>query len=294
MIEDILTRVPEWARGIASWLWEDHKQELIYAGVGVVWAVVRASGKTVVSGRTGLKFSFGRATAELGPGFYPLLPFLQIVRTLPTRSRTLDLSAQRVVTDEGLVFDVDANLVYRVVDVRRALVEIDDLVQGMHQMLALSVQEVVRPRTRAELYASDALEAELARRMSARLEPWGVAVEHAGFPSLRPSEASLRITQLARLGGEREVACTRMGRDGIGPAAALALASQAPRIVPRTRVLAARDRARKTERLRAWLAREAERESGRRIALARRRESPFQRRAREQREQRRAERSRRE
>ncbi|HVS17291.1 MAG TPA: SPFH domain-containing protein, partial [Planctomycetota bacterium] len=207
----VRTWIADWARRIGVWIWEDHKSEFFYAALAVVWTVVRAMGKTVESGQTGLKFSFGRAVAVVEPGFHPLIPFLQVIRTLPTRSRTLDLSAQRVVTDEGLVFEVDANLVYRVVDVRRALIEIDDLVRGMHQVLALSVQELLRPRGRAELYASDALDGELSRRMAERLEPWGVAVEHAGFPSLRPSAESLRITQLGRLGGERAAALVRMG-----------------------------------------------------------------------------------
>lgn len=288
----LLAQLAAWARGFARMVWEDHKSEFFYAVAAVVWAVVRAMGKTVESGQTGLKFSFGRAVRVVEPGFHPLIPFLQVVRTLPTRSRTLDLAAQRVVTDEGLVFDVDANLVYRVVDVRRALIEIDDLVQGMQQVLALSVQELLRPRARAELYASEELDQELSRRMAARLEPWGVAVERAGFPSLRPSRESLRITQLDRLGRERAAALRRLRTHGVDPAAALALASAAPRPVTRARLLAARGRVQRFERRRAWLVRQAAAQAAHEITRSRRSEGWFARRARLARERRRAERER--
>lgn len=274
-------------RGLGRWLWEDHRSEFFYAGVALVWSVVRAMGKTVESGQTGLKFSFGRAQRVVEPGFHPLLPFLQVIRTVPARSRTLDLPAQRVVTDEGLVYDVDANLVYRVVDVQRALIEIDDLTQGMLQVLALSVQELLRHRARGELYASAELDGELSRRMAERLEPWGVAVERAGFPSLRPSRETLRVTQLTNLCAVRREALARLVENGVQAQSALALVSPAPRAVSRTKVLLERARGRGAQRRRAWLLRGAQHETQRRAVRARERENVLQRRARRERERRR-------
>ena len=273
-------------RGIGRWIWEDHKSEFFYAAAALVWSFIRAMGKTVESGQTGLKFSFGRAVRVAEPGFHPLIPFLQVIRVLPTRSRTLDLAVQRVVTDEGLVYEVDANLVYRVVDVRRALIEIDDLTQGMLQVLALSVQELLRPRARAELYASSELDAELSRRMAERLEPWGVAVERAGFPSLRPSEATLRVTQLANLCGVRRAALGRLVAAGAPQASALGLLSPAPRMHSRTRALAQRARGRRAARRRAWMLRQAVHEAQRRFGSKLDQENVFVRYARRQRERR--------
>ena len=74
---------------------------------------------------------FGRARRELEPGFHLLIPFLQRARRMPTRSRTLDLPAQRVATHQGLVYHVDANLVYRVTDVRKAMIQVDQIEKGM-------------------------------------------------------------------------------------------------------------------------------------------------------------------
>jgi regulator of protease activity HflC (stomatin/prohibitin superfamily) len=142
-------------------------------------ALVRAMGVTVDEGQTGLKFSFGHATRVLTPGFYPLLPYLQSARVLPTRSRTLDLPAQRVETREALVFYADANLVYKIVDVRKALIEIDDLQKGMLQALGIGVQDVLRRAAREEIARPGALDAALAEVLARRLGRG--AVERAGF-----------------------------------------------------------------------------------------------------------------
>ncbi len=161
-----------------------------------VGAIVRASGVQVQSGHKGMLFHFGRATKVLDHGFRPLIPFFQTVTIVPTRSRTMDLGSQRVVNQDGLVYFADANLVYHVEDVRKSVVEIDNLEEGMMQMLMLGVQEVLRATDRHTIADTPTLARALEQNLAARLEPWGVAVDKAGFPTLSPSAKSLRITQL--------------------------------------------------------------------------------------------------
>lgn len=203
--------------------------EALYVVIGVVSAIVKASGVTVQSGQTGLLYTIGRTDRPipllfrplvaalqaggkltkvprriLGPGFHPLFPFLQRVRKVPTRSRTLDLPAQKVATFEGYVFVADANLVFRIVDVRKALIQVDDLLRGMEQMLTLGVQEVLRAATVRELQSGEGLDERLRLNLEGRVAVWGVAVERAGFPSITPSPRTLRITQLRQKVEERE------------------------------------------------------------------------------------------
>lgn len=248
-----------WLARAWEWIWSvvlDHKVEAGYALFGVAAALVRAAGVTVVSGTTALKFSFGRATRELHPGFHLLFPFLQVARVLPTRSRTIDLATQRVTTLDGLVYTVDANLVYRVVDVRRALIQIDRLERGMLQMLGLGVQEVLRSRERSSLRVSEALDRDLAENLARRLEPWGVSVEHAGFPTITPSAETLRLTQLAALGATRARALALLTRGGAPRPQALALLGPRQRFLSRSRRLRERDRQRaRQRRLQALLTR---------------------------------------
>lgn len=188
---------PTWQRMLWRLLGQ-FKQDLALIVAASIAAFLRAMGVTVESGWTGLLFTFGRAKRELQPGFHLLVPFAQTAKRLPTRSRTMDLPAQRVTTYDGLVYLVDANLVYRVTDVRKALIEVDDLEKGMLQMLGLSVQEVVRAASGSECNTAGALDKRFVSALERRLAVWGVTIESAGFPSIRPSPRTLRITQLAK------------------------------------------------------------------------------------------------
>lgn len=271
-----------WLREVAAYVWEDHKRDVILGVWAAVWGVTRLAGKTVQSGEVGLKFSFGRAVRVCEPGFYPLIPILQTIRVVPSRARTLDLPVQRLTTHAGLVVEVDANVVYRVLDPRKALIEIDSLERGMEQMLVLSVYEVIAALEGHELRAGAELDEQLARVMTRRLEPWGVQVERAGFSTLHPSRQTVRITQLGRRAATRAQALRSFAREA-APAAALGLLGASQRIVSRTRVLrAAEQRARRRAALPAFLARfdefaleqdaifdtEAKRETGRQLASA--------------------------
>lgn len=219
-------RMRAWVGPFLAGLLEDYARELAYAVLGVVWMTVRATGVTVQTGQTGVKFSFGRFQRTLEPGFHLMIPFLQIALPVPTRSRTLDLPAQRVTTFDGLVYEADANLVFRVFDARAALVEIDDLDRGMVQMLGLGVQEVLRNAGRDRIARWDGLDKDLEENLSRRLEPWGVRVERAGFTSVTPSAQTLRVTQLRQTVGERWSTLQRLqeasdGELGLGRALAL-------------------------------------------------------------------------
>lgn len=224
---------PSQWRGVLSTIWDRISDDLLLILFATGAGLVRAMGVTIESGQTGLLFSFGRARRTLAPGFHPLIPFLQRVRRLPTRSRTLDMPAQRVVTLEGLVYHVDANLVYRVIDVRKALVEVDHLEKGMIQMLGMGIQEVLRQASRDELRETTDLDQRLADNLAQRLAPWGVGVEGAGFPSITPSPRTLRITQLASLTDERQRIKDYFAKGGLSSSPSLGLIGT--RHMPRSR-----------------------------------------------------------
>jgi hypothetical protein len=234
-VEISLERLREILETFARWLWDEHKGDLVYALVLAFWGVMRLAGKTVESGSTGLKFSFGRATRVCEPGFYPLIPVFQTVRVVPTRSRTIDLPRQKLTTVDGLVYDVDATLVFRVADVRKALIEVDDLAAAMLQMLSLGVHEVLTRLDRSELRVSEGLDARLGAAMARSLEPWGVVVERAGFNAIAPSPESARVTQLAERVRTRRSALDVLQADGMPRRRALAMLGASSRFVPRTR-----------------------------------------------------------
>ncbi len=194
-------------------------------------ALARQLGTTVQSGSKGVLFVWGRVRKELEPGFHPLVPVMMAVRKTPVRSITLELPRQRVTTADGFVYDVQANIVYRVADPRRALTEIAHLRHGIEALLALIAADLLRDLTRAAIVEVKTLEAELIRRAEQELARWGVTVEQAGFTSIAPTKKTLHVTQLALRGTERERMLAELIAHGVSPTAAVALLGADRRLI---------------------------------------------------------------
>lgn len=214
---------------LVDWLWRAAK-ERPYAAFLVALAIVRSFGTTVQTGSVGVLFSFGRAKKVLQPGFHPLVPVVQQVRHQLVRSITLDLPKQRVMTADELVYDVDANVVYRVEDAIVAATAIDDVKQGVLTVIPLLVQELLREQTRQTLTGRQALDHELIERARQKLARWGVTVETAGMSTIAPTRPTVRLTQLpARVAERRQLLAeqTAAGLD-VHLAAALTLGQPGP------------------------------------------------------------------
>jgi len=257
-----LERAWAWLSAFLLLSWKENTREFLYAIAGGVWALVRLAGKTVESGHIGVKFSFGRVVRTCEPGFYPLVPVFQVIRIVPSRARTLDLPRQTLATDDGLVFEVDANIVYRVTDASKALVEVRDYEAALEQVLSLSVHEVLAARDRSALKVSAALDRALAHAMQQRVAAWGITVERAGFTSIRPLQQTTRITQLRSRLRTRASVVETLARHELEPTMALGLVGSPTRMIARTRSLRVVERRSReaaelrnlTRRLDTWLA----------------------------------------
>src|SRR5262249_504918 len=181
-----------------------------------------------------VSYVWGRARKTLEPGSHPLVPLSQQVRATLTRSITLELPRQRVTTADGLVYDVDATLVYRVDDPIRCLVEIDDVKRGCATLLPLALAELMREQTQASLADRQGLDAAFAERVRSRLAHWGVTVEQAGLISIAPTRPSLRLTQLRLRARERQRVLERYAGAGLSPEVAIALLGSSRHVVAKS------------------------------------------------------------
>lgn len=187
------------------------------------YSMARALGVVIQSGQRGVLFRWGRVDRELEPGFHWLIPVVHAVRTTHVRSVTIELAAQKVMTADGLVYDVGVNLVYRVDDATKALTLVDHIDAGCRAAVPMIVTELFRVRDQARLVDRVSLDHELTERVGAWVARWGLVVEQAGFTTIAPNKAVLRTTQLRPKTAERARALRLLIDGGLDAGAALVL-----------------------------------------------------------------------
>jgi regulator of protease activity HflC (stomatin/prohibitin superfamily) len=181
----------------------------------------------VYDGQHALKFTLGRAGPVVGPGVHWKWPIVQKFKVKETKHTTLDLEPQVIQLADDLVYEVDCKLLYQIVNLRKALIEIDDLVTGLRNRVVLAVQRVVGARTRETIRDTRGMVEAIVADLSGVEEQWGVRLLLFGFSNISPSTTTLEITQLELLALEKLSLYDRFRSRGMSEEASVALVSGA-------------------------------------------------------------------
>ncbi len=181
----------------------------------------------VYDGQHALRFTLGRARAVVGPGIHFKWPLLQTFKVEETKHTTLDLEPQVIQLDDDLIYEVDAKVVYKIVNLRKAIIEIDDLVIGLQNRVVIAVQSVVARQTRETVTDVDGMCDAIRKELEPVEDTWGVRILKFGFSNISPSPTTLEITQLELLTQEKRRLYSELRERGLTEEAAVALVSGA-------------------------------------------------------------------
>lgn len=181
----------------------------------------------VYDGQHALRFTLGRARAVVGPGIHFKWPFLQTFKVEETKHTTLDLEPQVIQLDDDLVYEVDAKVVYQIVNLRKAIIEIDNLVTGLQNRVVIAVQSVVARQTRVTVTDVDGMCDAIRKELEPVEDQWGVRILKFGFSNISPSPTTLEITQLELLTREKRRLYSELRDKGLSEEASVALVSGA-------------------------------------------------------------------
>jgi regulator of protease activity HflC (stomatin/prohibitin superfamily) len=177
----------------------------------------------VYDGQHALRFTLGRAQAVVGPGIHFKVPLLQVFKVEETKHTTLDLEPQVIQLDDNLIYEVDCKVLYQVVNLRKAIIEVDDLVTGLQNRVVMAVQRVISRRNRHTVTDVDGMCKQIQSELKGMEDQWGVRILELGFSNISPSPTTLEITQLEMLAREKQTLFGSLRSDGLSEESAVAL-----------------------------------------------------------------------
>ena len=181
----------------------------------------------VQDGQHALRFTLGRARKVVGPGIHFKIPLLQTFAVRDTKHTTLDLEPQVIQLQDDLVYEVDCKLLYQIVNLRKALIEVDELVPALKNRVVMAVQHVVASQDRESVREVDDMSEAIREDLRAVEDQWGIRIIKFGFSNISPSPATLEITQLELLAHEKLRLYGEMRESQLGEDSAVALLSGA-------------------------------------------------------------------
>ncbi len=163
---------------------------MIGALVLVVFIVINAI-KILPEYERGVVFRFGRLRpSDYGPGLFFLIPIVDRMVRVSLRTVVHDVPPQDVITRDNVSIKVNAVVYFRVMNPRRAVVEVENVHYATSQLSQTTLRSILGQVDLDELLTSrDKINAELQTILDKRTDPWGikvssVEVKHVDLPEI--------------------------------------------------------------------------------------------------------------
>ena len=125
----------------------------------------------------GVVFRLGRLVNPRGPGLVILIPVIERMRRIDLRTITMDVPSQDVITRDNVSVKVNAVVYFRVLDVNKAVVEVENYLYATSQLAQTTLRSVCGEATLDDLLASrEQLNARLQEILDQQTDPWGIKV----------------------------------------------------------------------------------------------------------------------
>jgi regulator of protease activity HflC (stomatin/prohibitin superfamily) len=145
--------------------------------LGIAVVLLLSGIKVLKEFERGVVFRLGRLVGSRGPGLIFLVPLIERMERVDLRTVTMDVPPQDVITRDNVSVKVNAVLYFRVVDPRRAIVEVVNFLFATSQLAQTTLRSVCGQRELDELLAArEEINQHIQEILDTQTDPWGIKV----------------------------------------------------------------------------------------------------------------------
>ena len=148
-----------------------------YIVVGAIVSIAFAAIRILSEWERGVVLRFGRSVGIRGPGLIILIPFVEKMIRVDTRTITMDIKPQDVITFDNVSMKVNAVIYFRVVEPEKAITQVEDFYFATSQLAQTTLRSVLGQYQMDDLLARrDKINITLQEILDKATEPWGIKV----------------------------------------------------------------------------------------------------------------------
>jgi regulator of protease activity HflC (stomatin/prohibitin superfamily) len=152
---------------------------MIYSLLFIVFFVVIISIRQINQYEKGVKFTFGKFTRVMEPGWRLVLPVIQSYQKVDIRVKAVDVPDQNAITRDNVSVKVNAVIYYKVSDAPKAIIEVEDFRYAISQYAQTTMRNIVGEVTLDELLSSrDKIAERIREIVDKETDAWGLKVQN--------------------------------------------------------------------------------------------------------------------
>ncbi|MFH1423522.1 MAG: slipin family protein [Candidatus Nealsonbacteria bacterium] len=166
----------------------------IYVVLIIVLFIILISIKQITQYQRGLRFTFGRFSGLMNPGWRLVWPIIQFYKKVDLRVKAVDVPNQEAITKDNISVSVNAVIYYRIKEADKAVLEVEDFFYAISQLAQTTMRNAVGQVDLDELLsARDRVSENIRAIIDKASDPWGIAVINVELKDITLPEEMKRV-----------------------------------------------------------------------------------------------------
>lgn len=167
--------------------------------------LILASLKQINQYEKGVKFTIGKFSGIMEPGWRLVLPIFQSYKKVDMRIKAVDVPDQKAITKDNVSVLVNAVIYYKVSSAEKAFIEVEDFRYAISQFAQTTMRNIVGEATLDELLANrDKIAERIRQIVDAETDEWGLKVSNVELKDVSlPEDMERTIAKQAEAERER-------------------------------------------------------------------------------------------
>lgn len=162
----------------------------------------------------GIRFTFGKYTGTMEPGWRVVWPIIQGYQKVDIRTKAVSIAEQEAITKDNVSARISAVLYYKVTDASKAVLEVENFEYAVNQLAQTTMRNIVGEVELNELLANrDAIAQRIRDIIRETTEKWGLDVNTVELKDIILPENMVR-TMAKQAEAEREKKATIINSEG--------------------------------------------------------------------------------
>ena len=182
--------------------------------IGVIVVLVIIILKSIVQineYQRGIKFTLGKFSKIMKPGWNLVLPIFQSYKKVDVRTKAVDVPEQDAITKDNVSVRINAVIYYKVFDAAKSILEVENFYYAVSQLAQTTMRNVVGSVSLNDLLAErDKISTEICKIIDEATDPWGIKVENVELKDVSlPEEMKRVIAKAAEAEREKAAILTK-------------------------------------------------------------------------------------
>ncbi len=178
--------------------------EILFPLFFIILFVVLISLKQINQYERGVKFTMGRYTGIMAPGWRLVIPVFQTFQKVDMRIKAVDVADQKAITRDNVSVTVNAVIYYKIADAAKAVIEVENFYYAITQYAQTTMRNIVGEVTLDELLGQrEKIADRIKEIVDKETDEWGLKVNNVELKDVFLPE-SMERTIAKQAEAERE------------------------------------------------------------------------------------------